>query len=67
VLELVLGVYSFVVYFLTVKTGFVLPVGHFRFQLTSGPFNQGCVISIDEVGFGCFPPEREISGVCQIA
>ena len=28
-------------------------------------FNQGCVI--DEVGFGCFPPEREISGVCQIA
>ena len=61
-----LDVYSFVVYFLTVRTGFVLPVGHFRFQLTSGPFNLGCVILIVEFGLDCLSPEREVSGVCQI-
>ena len=61
-----LDVYSFVVYFLTVRTGFILPVGHFRFQLTSGSFNLGCVNLIVEFGLDCFPPERQVSGVCQI-
>ena len=55
---------SSVVYLLTVGTGFVFPVGQFRSQPASGPFNLGCVISVVDI---LLSPEREISGFCQIA